>query len=104
MFKNVMKTIFGDPMERALKPYREAAEKINELEPTISALTDEQLAAKTDEFRQRLQDGAVLADILESGLIKQRIIGIEIAPGTSIFYPVLSGSLDREKKVGWICG
>lgn len=64
MFKNVMKSIFGDPMERALKPYRIAAEKINALEPEIEKLSDEALASKTDEFKQRLENGETLQDLL----------------------------------------
>jgi preprotein translocase subunit SecA len=64
MIKNVIKTIFGDPMERALKPYRAAVEKINLLEPEIEKLSDEALAAKTDEFKQRLENGETLQDFL----------------------------------------
>jgi preprotein translocase subunit SecA len=40
------------------------AEKINEFEPTISALSDEVLRGKTVEFRERLQAGATLDDLL----------------------------------------
>lgn len=64
MFKNFMKAVFGDPMERALAPYREAAEKINDLEAETQKLSDEALAAKTTEFRKRLEDGETLDDIL----------------------------------------
>lgn len=64
MFKKVLKAVFGDAMERALKPYREAAEKVTALESNIQALSDSQLAAKTVEFRQRLEKGETLADVL----------------------------------------
>lgn len=64
MFKKVMKAVFGDPMERALLPYRDAVDKINELESEIEKLSDVELAAKTDEFRQRLKDGETVGDIL----------------------------------------
>lgn len=64
MFKKVMKAVFGDPMERALLPYRDAVDKINDLESDIQKLDDTELAAKTAEFRQRLKDGETLEDIL----------------------------------------
>ena len=44
--------------EREIKGFRKIVEKINALEPEIQALSDEQLRAKTDEFRQRVADGA----------------------------------------------
>ncbi len=64
MFKNVMKAVFGDPMERALNKYRDAVDKINALEPEVQEMTDEALAAKTDEFRKRLSEGETLEDML----------------------------------------
>ena len=44
--------------------YRKVVEKINELEPFIQALSDSGLKAKTLEFRDRLNAGATLQDIL----------------------------------------
>lgn len=64
MFKRVMKTVFGDPMERAVSKYREVAEKINDLEPSIEVFSDDELAAKTAEFKQRLSEGEELSDLL----------------------------------------
>lgn len=64
MFNKFVKTIFGDPMERALAPYREAVEKINALEPEMEKLSDSDLEAKTIEFRKRLDAGETLEDIL----------------------------------------
>ncbi|MDQ7024707.1 MAG: preprotein translocase subunit SecA [Anaerolineae bacterium] len=64
MFNRIVKSIFGDPMERAVSKYQPAVEKINALESEIKVLSDEELVAKTDEFRQRLANGSTLADIL----------------------------------------
>lgn len=64
MFNKFVKTVFGDPMERALLPYRGAVEKINALEPEIEQLSDSDLAAKTIEFRKRLEEGETLEDML----------------------------------------
>ncbi|MFN7211035.1 MAG: preprotein translocase subunit SecA, partial [Aggregatilineales bacterium] len=62
--KKVLKGIFGDPNERDLKRYREVVEVINALEAQMKALTNDQLRAKTDEFRQRLAEGETLDDLL----------------------------------------
>lgn len=56
--------IFGDPNEREIKKDRIVVEKINSLEEEIKALTDKQLSAKTDEFKQRLAKKETLEDIL----------------------------------------
>lgn len=64
MFRNIVKTIFGDPMERAISGYRETIEEISGVEPQLQKLSDEQLKAKTQEFKDRLADGAELDDIL----------------------------------------
>lgn len=50
--------IFGSRNDRLIKQYRRKVAVINKLEPEIKALSDEQLKAKTAEFRQRLADGA----------------------------------------------
>ncbi|QEI05044.1 preprotein translocase subunit SecA [Pigmentiphaga aceris] len=64
MVSSLLKKIFGSRNDRLLKQYRKTIERINELEPQTAALTDEQLAAKTVEFRQRFQQGATLDDLL----------------------------------------
>ena len=64
MFRNIVKTIFGDPMERALGGYQDTVDKINTHEPALQKLNDEELAAKTADFRTELAKGAGLEDIL----------------------------------------
>ncbi len=53
-----------DTTERDVKRMQPIVAKINALEPEIQALSNEQLRAKTDEFKKRLQDGETLDDIL----------------------------------------
>ncbi|NOK86211.1 MAG: Preprotein translocase subunit SecA (ATPase, RNA helicase) [Chloroflexi bacterium AL-W] len=65
MFKNIVRMVVGDPIERALAKYRERVQRINAFEPAIEQLDDEQLRAKTTEFKQRLANGETLDDILE---------------------------------------
>jgi preprotein translocase subunit SecA len=60
----LVKKIFGDANERELKRYWRAVEQINELEPSMEALSDEELRGKTAEFRERLANGETLDDLL----------------------------------------
>jgi len=64
MVSQLLSKVFGSRNERLLKRMDKVVASINSLEPTISALSDEQLRAKTDEFRQRLGQGETLDDIL----------------------------------------
>lgn len=61
--KLVRKT-FGSRNDRILKRFNKVVSIINALEPGIKALDDAALRAKTDEFKQRLQAGSTLEDIL----------------------------------------
>ena len=56
--------IFGSRNDRLLKQYRKVVERINALEPTFEALSDEALRAKTAEFQQRVAQGGSLDDLL----------------------------------------
>ena len=50
----VLTKILGDPINRELKRHRGAVDRINALEEEMKALSDDELRAKTDEFRARL--------------------------------------------------
>ena len=56
--------IFKSYSEKEVQRVMPIVEKINNLEPEIEKLTDTELKAKTDEFKQRLQKGETLDDIL----------------------------------------
>src|SRR5471030_1971108 len=64
MITKFLTKIFGSRNQRLLKTYGRNVERINALEPAISALTDEALRARTDEFRQRFAAGETLDDLL----------------------------------------
>nr|WP_314486906.1 preprotein translocase subunit SecA [uncultured Kingella sp.] len=64
MLTKIAKKIFGSRNDRLLKHYRKIVSKINSLEDQTKALSDEQLQAKTAEFKQRLANGETLDDIL----------------------------------------
>jgi preprotein translocase subunit SecA len=58
------KNLFGSSNDRKVKAMQARVAKINALEPQISALSDDQLRAKTDEFRARLEKGETLDDLM----------------------------------------
>jgi preprotein translocase subunit SecA len=59
----LLSKIFGDN-EREVKRYWPVVEQVNVHEPAMEALSDEELRAKTDEFRARLADGETVDDLL----------------------------------------
>jgi preprotein translocase subunit SecA len=64
MAKNLLTQIFGSRNDRLLKQYRKTVDRINALESQFEALGDEQLRAKTQEFRDRIAKGETLDDLL----------------------------------------
>lgn len=64
MINFIAKKIFGSVNDRIIKSLLPEVAKINALEPQISALSDEELKAKTAEFKKRLAEGAPLDSLL----------------------------------------
>jgi len=64
LMTNLVKKIFGSRNERSLKRYNKTVQYINTLEPGMMALSDEALATKTQAFKDRLQAGTTLDEIL----------------------------------------
>jgi len=64
MISKLLSKVFGSRNERTIKRMRKTVEQINALEPEFEALSDEQLQGKTEEFRQRLTDGATTEELL----------------------------------------
>ena len=56
MINTLIGKVFGTKNERVIKSMKPRVEAINALEPQTQELTDAELRAKTDEFRQRIQD------------------------------------------------
>ncbi|HIS61876.1 MAG TPA: preprotein translocase subunit SecA [Candidatus Scybalomonas excrementigallinarum] len=61
---NILEKIFGSHSEKEIKRIMPLVEKIEALDETMQALTDEELKGKTEEFKKRLADGETLDDIL----------------------------------------
>ena len=75
MISNFLKLIFGSSNDRELKRMRKVVKKINALAEDIAALDDEQLRAKTDEFKRRLSTGETLDQLLPEAFAVVREAG-----------------------------
>ncbi|MBR2434742.1 MAG: preprotein translocase subunit SecA [Lentisphaeria bacterium] len=64
MFGSLIKKIFGSKSARDVKRLRPLVAKVNRLDEEYKSLTDEQLRAKTEEFKRRIADGESLDSIL----------------------------------------
>ncbi|MGV8925994.1 MAG: preprotein translocase subunit SecA [Ewingella sp.] len=64
MLTKLLTKVFGSRNDRTLRRMRKVVDVISSLEPEIQQLTDEQLRAKTDEFRARLEQGEILENLI----------------------------------------
>ena len=64
MITNLLKKLFGTRNERLIASYQRIVDKINQLEPSLEVLSDDELKAKTNVFKQRLKAGELLDDLL----------------------------------------
>ncbi|MHB1948119.1 MAG: preprotein translocase subunit SecA [Gammaproteobacteria bacterium] len=78
MLNSLITRIFGSRNQRVLRGMWKVVEKINALEPQMAALTDAQLQAKTDEFRNRVQKGESLDSLLPEAFAVVRETGKRI--------------------------
>src|SRR5690625_493116 len=75
---SLLRKFFGSRNDRLLRQYQRIVNQINALEPDMQALDDEALRAKTDEFKQRLNDGAKLDDLLPEAFAVVREAGVRV--------------------------
>ncbi len=75
MISGLLRKVFGSRNDRLIKQYAQTVKRINAFEPAIQALTDEQLRAKTAEFRERHARGESLDDLLPEAFAVVREAG-----------------------------
>ncbi|MDP4181820.1 MAG: preprotein translocase subunit SecA, partial [Bacillota bacterium] len=79
MIKNIIEKVIGSYSDRELKRIRPFVEEINEFEPKIKALSDEQLRAKTSEFKEKIAKGeATVDDIMCEAFAVVREAGLRV--------------------------
>lgn len=101
----ILGKIFGDANERYVKSLSSAVEGINDLEPKLAKLSDEELKNLTQKFRQRINDGELLDDILPEAFAAvreagKRILGLRHFDVQLIGGMVLHGGKIAEMKTG----
>src|SRR5580765_1428820 len=81
MFNRILTGIFGSRNERLIKQMQKSVARINALEPSMQALSDEELRARTDALKARLAAGETVNDILPDAFAtvreaSQRVLGM----------------------------
>ncbi|MCL1996109.1 MAG: preprotein translocase subunit SecA, partial [Defluviitaleaceae bacterium] len=87
----LIKKIFGNYSDKELKRIRPIAEKIEKLEEAVKPLSDEQLKYKTQEFKNRLQNGETLDDILPEAFAVVREASVRALGMRHFFVQLLGG-------------
>ena len=75
MLANIVSKIVGSRNDRLIKKHQKVVNRINQLEPEMQELSDEELRAKTEDFKQRYQDGTSLDDLLPEAFAVVREAG-----------------------------
>ncbi|MXV78326.1 preprotein translocase subunit SecA [Candidatus Poribacteria bacterium] len=94
MFDTIMTKVFGSKEDRDVKKFTDIVEAVNQREPAVKKLTDAQLQAKTPHFRQQIESGATLDELLPDAFavvreaavrtLKQRHYDVQIIGGVAL--------------------
>ena len=99
MITTAFKKIVGSKNDRELKRMQPTVGRINALEPEISALSDEALRGKTAEFRQRLEQGAALDDLLPEAFAVVREAGKRVLGMRHFDVQLIGGMVLHQGKI-----
>ncbi|HGG58392.1 MAG TPA: preprotein translocase subunit SecA [Gammaproteobacteria bacterium] len=105
MLGSVARKVFGSRNERLIKRYRKVVDRINALEPELESLSDDELKAKTPEFKKRIEAGETLDDLLVEAFAvareaSKRTLGLRHYDVQLIGGMVLHGGNIAEMKTG----
>ena len=78
MFGGIAKSLFGSSNDRYVKSLNPIVQQIAAFEPTLQALSDEQLTAQTTKFREQLANGATLDDLLPEAFATVREAAVRV--------------------------
>ena len=81
MILNTLTHLFGTQHERELKSFKPLVDKVNSLEPTMQALSDSELKAKTQQFKEQIKNGQALNELLPESFAvcreaSRRVLGL----------------------------
>ena len=94
MASNILTKLFGSRNDRLLKTYRKTIDRINDLEKQFESLSDDELRAKTQVFKERVAGGEALDDVLAEAfavvregskrVMKMRHFDVQLLGGMSL--------------------
>jgi preprotein translocase subunit SecA len=99
MLASIARAIFGTANDRSLKAYQRRVPQINALEPAMAALSDAELAAKTVEFRERLDNGATLDELLPEAFAAVREAGKRTLGQRHFDVQLVGGMVQHDGKI-----
>ncbi|SDR73839.1 preprotein translocase subunit SecA [Pseudomonas oryzae] len=99
MFAPLLKKLFGSKNEREVKRMTKAVQAINALEEQMVALSDEQLRAKTEEFKARLVKGETLDKLLPEAFAVAREAGKRVMGMRHFDVQLIGGMTLHEGKI-----
>ncbi|NMC32189.1 MAG: preprotein translocase subunit SecA [Veillonellaceae bacterium] len=94
-----LKKLFGDDNENEIRRMEEYVERINSLEPAMQKLSDASLAAKTVEFRQRLENGEAIDTLLPEAFAVVREASVRTTGMRHFDVQLLGGVTLHEGKI-----
>ncbi len=99
MVSRVFRKIFGSRNDRALKKFRKIVDQVNAFEAEIEQLSDQDLQAKTDEFKHALAEGKTLQDLLPEAFAVVREAGKRILNMRHFDVQLIGGMVLNEGKI-----
>jgi preprotein translocase subunit SecA len=99
MIDNLLKKLIGSKNDRELRRYWSKVERINELEPSMKALSDAELRGLTPVFRERLAKGETLEDILPEAFAAVRETSLRVLKMRHFDVQLIGGMALHEGKV-----
>jgi preprotein translocase subunit SecA len=99
MLDTLLAKVVGTQNERELKRLRPLVAQVNALEPSIQALSDEQLRGKTAEFRQRLANGDALDDLMPEAFAVVREAGWRVLKMRHFDVQLIGGAVLHKGKI-----
>lgn len=99
MVLGLLKKVFGTRNDREVKRIQVIVDRINQLEGSIGKLSDDQLLAKTCEFKARLKEGTTLDDILPEAFAVVRETGLRTLKMRQFDVQMIGGVILHEGKI-----
>ena len=96
---DIFKKIFGTKNDRELRRLEPVLRQINELEPMLQSLTDDELKAKTDEYKKRYQNGATLDSLIPEAFATVREASRRVLNKRHFDVQLLGGMVLHEGKI-----